>query len=90
MPTTVAQMVPLGMLTLGSFKSPLKPNPAAIPVNAGKMKVNTSKNEKRRMVVPSGASKVSAMVPTGFKSGLPGPLPAKNITKAANNSTTTK
>ena len=90
MPTAVAQMVPLGMLTRGSFKSPLSPNPAAIPVNAGKMKVNTSKKVKRRMVLPSGASKVSAIVPTGFKSGLPGPLPAKKSTSAANSRTTTR
>ena len=67
----------LGNADRGSFKSPLSPKPAAMPVNAGKMKVNTSKNENRFTVSPDRSSRSSAMVARGLKSGLPGPLPSK-------------
>ena len=37
----VAHNVPLGIEIDGSFKSPERPNPAARPVNAGKIIVKT-------------------------------------------------
>ena len=37
----VAQIVPLGMEDLGFLKSPDRPNPAAIPVKAGKIIAKT-------------------------------------------------
>ena len=89
MPTTVAQMVPLGMLERGSFKSPLSPSPAAMPVKAGNMKVKTSKNENRFTLSPDAVVNTSGMVARGLKLGLPGPLPRKNRTNAENNNTTT-
>ena len=40
-PTAVASRVPFGIEVFGSFKSPDKPKPAAIPVKAGKIIVKT-------------------------------------------------
>ena len=40
-PNIVATIVPLGIETLGSFRSPESPSPAEIHVKAGNMMVNT-------------------------------------------------
>ncbi|CAI8269911.1 MAG: Uncharacterised protein [Bacteroidetes bacterium MED-G17] len=42
-PITVAIIVPKGIDLFGSFKSPDKPTPAVMPVNAGKIMAKTLK-----------------------------------------------
>ncbi len=42
-PITVAEIVPMGMDREGFFRSPDKPTPAVMPVNAGKIIANTTK-----------------------------------------------
>lgn len=44
-PTKVANIVPIGIERLGSFRSPDRPSPAATPVKAGKMIAKTRKKE---------------------------------------------
>ena len=50
-PMMVADMVPSGMLLLGFLRSPERPTPAVIPVNAGKQMANTTKNESGSLTV---------------------------------------
>ena len=45
MPTSVADSVPKGIDFRGSRRSPDRPTPAVIPVNAGKQIAKTRKNE---------------------------------------------
>ena len=65
----VAESVPNGIDFRGFFKSPDKPTPAVIPVNAGKMMANTIKKSSGFLIV----AKIST------DSGGDEDLPTKNM-----------
>ena len=89
MPATVAHRVPRGMAVAGSFRSPLRPRPAAMPVKAGKMNVKTSMNVYRSMTRPSAVVKLASMVFKMSSSACGSPVPKKKLMSARTSTATT-
>ena len=81
-PVNVAVSVPIGIDFLGFLKSPERPTPAVIPVNAGKITAKTVKNPSGFLTVENTEKPVSPISAVG-------PPMKKLMSEKANIPTTT-